>query len=221
MTEEKREIKRKPHRSIEEIQEIYSILDEGLVAHVGFIDPNSKEPVVIPVAYGRDGDRILFHGSTGSRMFMALKSGVQICATITLLDGLVSARSPFNSSMNYRSVMAFGIPKVLEGDEKEKALYAVSERLIPGLWDAGRAQTKKEFAQTMMVELKLDDVTAKKRTGDALDDEEDLQLPIWAGYIPINTKFGEPVTNENAKHLPVPDYIKNLANASLMRRKAE
>ncbi|MFZ9719802.1 MAG: pyridoxamine 5'-phosphate oxidase family protein [Candidatus Nanopelagicaceae bacterium] len=221
MTEEKREIKRKPHRSIEEFQEIYSILDEGLVAHVGFIDPNSKEPVVIPVAYGRDGDRILFHGSTGSRMFMALKSGVQICATVTLLDGLVSARSPFNSSMNYRSVMAFGIPKVLEGDEKEKALYAVSERLIPGLWDAGRAQTKKEFAQTMMVELKLDDVTAKKRTGDALDDEEDLQLPIWAGYIPINTKFGEPVTNENAKHLPVPDYIKNLANASLIRRKAE
>ena len=221
MAEEKREIKRKPHRSIEEFQEIYSILDEGLVAHVGFIDPNSKEPVVIPVAYGRDGDRILFHGSTGSRMFMALKSGVQICATVTLLDGLVSARSPFNSSMNYRSVMAFGIPRVLEGDEKEKALYAVSERLIPGLWDAGRAQTKKEFAQTMMVELKLDDVTAKKRTGDALDDEEDLQLPIWAGYIPINTKFGEPVTNENAKHLPVPDYIKNLANASLMRRKAE
>jgi hypothetical protein len=216
MAEEKREIKRKPQRSVEEIQEIYSILDEGLVAHVGFIDPNSKEPVVIPVAYGRDGDRILFHGSTGSRMFMALKSGVQICATVTLLDGLVSARSPFNSSMNYRSVMAFGIPKVLEGDEKEKALYAVSERLIPGLWDAGREQTKKEFAQTMMVELKLDDVTAKKRTGEALDDEEDLQLPIWAGYIPMSTKYGEPVTNENAKHLPVPDYIKNL-----VKQKAE
>ena len=216
MENEKREIKRKPHRSVEEIEEIYSILDEGLVAHVGFTDPNSQETMVIPVAYGRDGDRILFHGSTGSRMFMALKSGAQICATVTLLDGLVSARSPFNSSMNYRSVMAFGVPKVLEGDEKEKALFAVSERLIPGLWDAGREQTKKEFAQTLMVELKLDDVTAKKRTGSALDDEEDLQLPIWAGYIPINTSFGEPVTNENAKHLPVPDYIKNL-----MKRKAE
>jgi nitroimidazol reductase NimA-like FMN-containing flavoprotein (pyridoxamine 5'-phosphate oxidase superfamily) len=216
MANEKREIKRKPHRSVEEIEEVYSILDEGLVAHVGFTDPDSQETVVIPVAYGRDGDRILFHGSTGSRMFMALKSGAQICATVTLLDGLVSARSPFNSSMNYRSVMAFGVPKVLEGDEKEKALFAVSERLIPGLWDAGREQTKKEFAQTLMVELKLDDVTAKKRTGDALDDEEDLQLPIWAGYIPINTSFGEPVTNENAKHLPVPDYIKNL-----MKRKAE
>jgi hypothetical protein len=117
--------------------------------------------------------------------------------------------------------MAFGVPKVLEGDEKEKALYAVSERLIPGLWDAGREQTKKEFAQTMMVELKLVDVTAKKRTGEALDGEEDLQLPIWAGYIPINSSYGEPVTNENAKHLPVPNYIKNLANKNLMRSKAE
>lgn len=210
MTEQKREIKRKPHRSVEEQTEIYSILDEGMVAHVGFIDLTSKEPVVIPVAYGRDGDRILFHGSTGSRMFLALQSGIQICATVTLLDGIVSARSPFNSSMNYRSVMAFGIPKVLEGDEKEKALYAVSERLIPGLWDAGRKQSKKEFAQTMIVELKLDDVTAKKRVGEALDDEEDLSLPIWAGQIPIITEYGEPITNQNASNLPVPEYIKNL-----------
>lgn len=216
MGEEKREIKRKPHRSVEELAEIYSILDGGMVAHVGFIDPDAKEPVVIPVAYGRDGDRILFHGSTGSRMFMALKSGVQICATVTLLDGIVSARSPFNSSMNYRSVMAFGIPTVLEGEEKEKALYAVSERLIPGLWDAGREQTKKEFAQTMMVELKLDDVTAKKRTGEALDDEQDKELPIWAGQIPIITQYGEPITNQDAKNLPIPDYIKNL-----VKRKAE
>lgn len=216
MSEAKREVKRKPHRSVEEQAEIYSILDEGIVAHVGFIDPTSKEPVVIPVAYGRDGDRILFHGSTGSRMFMALKSGVQICATITLLDGLVSARTPFNSSMNYRSVMAFGIPKVLEGEDKEKALYAVSERLIPGLWDAGREQTKKEFAQTLMVELKLDDVTAKKRTGEALDSEGDENLPIWAGYIPINSTYGEPITNENAKGLPIPNYIRNL-----VKRKAK
>ena len=216
MAEEKRELKRKPDRSVEELAEIYSILDEGMVAHVGFVDPESKEPVVIPVAYGRDGNRILFHGSTGSRMFMALKSGVQICATVTLLDGIVSARSPFNSSMNYRSVMAFGIPKVLEGEEKERALYAVSERLIPGLWEAGREQTKKEFAQTMMVELTLDDVTAKKRSGEALDGEEDLSLPIWAGYIPIESNYGEPVANENAKHLPIPDYIKNL-----VKRKAK
>ncbi|MEY3434069.1 MAG: hypothetical protein RL057_449, partial [Actinomycetota bacterium] len=147
-----REIKRKPNRRVEDYSEIYAILDEGLVAHVGFNDPESNEPMVIPVAYGRDGDRMLFHGSTGSRMFMALKAGVQICATVTLIDGIVSARSPFNSSMNYRSVMAFGVGKVLEGEEKIKALYAVSERLIPGLWDASREQTAKEYAQTMMVE---------------------------------------------------------------------
>ena len=203
-----REINRKPNRKVEDYPEIYAILDEGLVAHVGFIDPESKEPVVIPVAYGRDGDRILFHGSTGSRMFMALKAGASICATVTLIDGIVSARSPFNSSMNYRSVMAFGVGKVLEGEEKIKALYAVSERLIPGLWDAGREQTAKEYAQTMMVELKLDDVTAKKRSGEA-NDPDDASLPIWAGVIPVEMKFGEPITNQDSKHIEVPDYIIN------------
>ncbi|MFM1938213.1 MAG: hypothetical protein RLZZ320_1071 [Actinomycetota bacterium] len=203
-----REINRKPNRKVEDYSEIYAILDEGLVAHVGFIDPESKEPVVIPVAYGRDGDRILFHGSTGSRMFMALKAGAQICATVTLIDGIVSARSPFNSSMNYRSVMAFGVGKVLEGEEKIKALYAVSERLIPGLWDAGREQTAKEYAQTMMVELKLDDVTAKKRSGEA-NDPDDASLQIWAGVIPVEMKFGEPITNQDSKHVEVPDYIIN------------
>ncbi len=205
-----REIKRKPNRRVEDYSEIYAILDEGLVAHVGFNDPESNEPMVIPVAYGRDGDRILFHGSTGSRMFMALKAGVRICATVTLIDGIVSARSPFNSSMNYRSVMAFGVGKVLEGEEKIKALYAVSERLIPGLWDAGREQTAKEYAQTMMVELKLDDVTAKKRTGEA-NDPDDASLPIWAGVIPVEMKFGEPITNNDSKHVEIPDYMKNFA----------
>ena len=105
--------------------------------------------------------------------------------------------------------MAFGTTRVLEGGEKEKALYAVTERLVPGLWDAGREQTAKEFAQTMIVELKLDDVTAKKRTGGAMD-PEDSELPIWAGVIPMETKFGEPITNEDSKHVPVPDYIRNI-----------
>ena len=213
MTENKRELGRKPQRGVTDKSEIYAILDEGIIAHIGFNDPDTNEPMVIPVAYGRDGDRILFHGSTGSRMFMALKKGSPVCATVTLLDGIVSARSPFNSSMNYRSVMAFGITRVLEGDEKEKALYAVTERLVPGLWDAGREQTAKEFAQTMIVELKLDDVTAKKRTGGALD-PEDAELPIWAGVIPMSTTFGEPITNEDARHVPVPDYIRKFTQRS-------
>jgi nitroimidazol reductase NimA-like FMN-containing flavoprotein (pyridoxamine 5'-phosphate oxidase superfamily) len=143
-------------------------------------------------------------------MFMALKKGVPVCVTVTILDGLVSARSPFNSSMNYRSVMIFGTPKELTGEEKERGLYAVTERLIPGLWDAGREQTAKEFAQTMILEISLDDVTAKKRTGGALD-PEDAALPIWAGVIPISTVYGNPITNEDAKHVPLPDYVKNIA----------
>ena len=206
----KREIKRKPQRSVADTEEIYAILDEALVAHVGFNDPDSKEPVVIPIAYGRDGNRILIHGSTGSRMFMALKNEIPVCVTVTILDGLVSARSPFNSSMNYRSVMIFGTPKELTGEEKERGLYAVTERLIPGLWDAGREQTAKEFAQTMILELSLDDVTAKKRIGGAID-PEDANLPIWAGVIPISTQYGTPITNEDAKHVPIPDYIKEIA----------
>lgn len=208
-TRSKREIKRKPNRTVQDRTEAYAILDEGYVAHVGFFDSNSNEVVVIPIAYGRDGDRIILHGSTGSRTFMALKSGVQVCASVTLLDGLVSARSPFNSSMNYRSVMIFGIPRSIEGEEKIAALKAVSDRLIPGLWDAGREMTSKEFAQTMTIELSLDDMTAKKRAAGALD-TEDADFPIWAGYIPIETKFGLPVPNEECRDFPLPDFIKNL-----------
>ena len=211
MTQNKRGIRRKPHRSVEEVERIYSILDEGYVAHVGFNDPETGEATVIPLGYVRDGDRLLFHGSTGSRLFMALKAGVQVCATVTLLDALVSARSAFNSSMNYRSVMAFGKTQVLEESAKEEAMKALTEKLIPGLWEGGRAMTAKEFAQTMIVALPLDDVTAKQRTGGA-NDPEDAALNIWAGQIPIITKFGEPITNEDASHMPVPENIKRFTD---------
>ncbi len=213
MSETERKLTRKPDRAVTETEEIYQILDEGIIAHVGFVDPSANEPVVIPVAYGRVDNRIIFHGSTGSRFFMAMKAGVKVCATVSLLDSIVSARTPFNSSMNYRSVMAFGVPKVLEGDEKDKALYQVSERLIPGLWDAGREMTKKEFAQTMVVELTLDDVTCKKRTGGA-NDLDDAHLPIWAGQIPLVTKYGEPIVDESAAHLPTPEYIKRMMSGN-------
>jgi nitroimidazol reductase NimA-like FMN-containing flavoprotein (pyridoxamine 5'-phosphate oxidase superfamily) len=209
MNQKKREIRRKPHRSVEELHEIYGILDEGYVAHVGFKDKNSGEVTVIPLAYVRDGERILFHGSTGSRVFMALKSAIQVCATVTLLDGLVSARSAFNSSMNYRSVMIFGSANELGDEAKESAMKAITDKLIPGLWEAGRPMTSKEFAQTMIVELALDDVTAKKRNDGALD-SEDAALNIWAGQIPFITTFGKPTTNLDASHMPVPDYIQNL-----------
>lgn len=140
---------------------------------------------------------------------MAMKAGTPVCATITLLDGLVSARSPFNSSMNYRSVMIFGVPRAIEGEEKIAALKLVSDRLIPGLWDAGREMTAKEFAQTMAIELSLEDMTAKKRAAGALDDD-DSGLPMWAGHIPFKTTFATPVPNEECKNMPIPNYIAQL-----------
>jgi nitroimidazol reductase NimA-like FMN-containing flavoprotein (pyridoxamine 5'-phosphate oxidase superfamily) len=191
MTEVSREIRRKPHRSVEEMERICAILDDAYVAHLGFNDPDTGEATVIPLGYVRDGDRLLFHGSTGSRLFMALKSGVQVCAT--------------------RSVMVFGVTTVLEESAKSDAMKALTEKLIPGLWTAGRPMTTKEFAATMIVSLPLDDVTAKQRKGEALDDEEDVSLEIWAGQIPITMNFGEPITNQNSAHVAVPDYIKNIA----------
>lgn len=190
-------------------ESLLEILDEAYVAHVGFTDPKSSEVVVIPVAFARDGKRILLHGSTGSRTFMAFKSGVQVCATVTLLDGLVAARTPFNSSMNYRSVMIFGAPRLLEGEEKVVALRCISERLIPGLWDAGREMVAKEYAQTMVVELALDDVSVKVRSGGA-EDHEDAHLPIWAGQIPMKTLMLRPVADAECADMALPDYIRDL-----------
>jgi nitroimidazol reductase NimA-like FMN-containing flavoprotein (pyridoxamine 5'-phosphate oxidase superfamily) len=209
--EEKRHVQRKPQREVMDKSEIYSILDEGMIAHVGFNDPDLKEPVVVPMLYSRDGDRILIHASTGGRFGLSLKAGIPVCATVTLVDGLVVARSAFNSSMNYRSVMAFGIPRVIEGDEKYDALVKVSDGLVPELWDKGREITQKEIAQTMVLELKLDQVSAKKRDAGALDDE-DAELPIWAGIIPIKTVKGAPITNENASHVSIPDYVTKLVS---------
>ena len=209
VTESVRKIMRLPERSVTDRREVYSILDQGFVAHIGFADPDSSEPTVIPVAYARDQDRILFHGSTGSRLFMHLRNGASVCATITLVDGIVAARSAFNSSMNYRSAMVFGRTRAIEAEEKVNGLQLVTERLIPGLWDVSRNHSTKEYAQTMLIELPLDDVTAKSRTGGPKD-TEDAHLPIWAGYVPMHTSYGEPVTNDDSLHIPVPDYIKNL-----------
>ena len=206
--ESKRHVQRKPQREVMDKSEIYSIFDEGLVAHVGFVDPDSHEPVVIPMAYGRSGDTLLLHGSTGSRMFMALKKGLPICVTVTLIDGIVIARSAFNSSMNYRSVMAFGIPRVLEGDAKYEGLVRVTDSIVPGFWDEAREMVKKEEAQTMVLELDLDQVSAKKRIGEANDGEES-NLPNWAGVLPVRTVIDEPITNSDATHTSVPQFVKN------------
>jgi nitroimidazol reductase NimA-like FMN-containing flavoprotein (pyridoxamine 5'-phosphate oxidase superfamily) len=174
---------------------------------VGFIDQDNGLPFVIPMGVARDNDRILLHGSTGSRMMRQIAQGIDLCVTVTQLNAIVVARSAFNSSMNYESVMIFGVARVLEDAEKDIALERITEKLVPGLWNYGRPIVAKEMAATMIVELSLDKISAKSRTGDPSDDDEDIALPIWAGLLPIETKVGAPITAANASSITVPSHI--------------
>lgn len=200
-------VQRKDQREVFDRDAVNKLFDSEYVAHVGFIDQDNNQPFVIPMGYARDNDRILIHGSTGSRMMMQIAQGIDLCVTVTKLNAIVAARSAFNSSMNYDSVMIFGKARVLEGAEKDAALGVITNRLVPGLWEYGRPMTAKESAATMMVELTLDRYSAKSRSGDPSDDEEDLALPIWAGILPISTKVEAPISAENAKNLPIPEHL--------------
>ena len=204
--EEKFHVQRHADREIYDRSDIEKLLDSQYVAHVGFVDPEVNQPFVIPMGFARDNNRILIHGSTGSRIMMAISSGIDLCVTITQLNAIVVARSAFNSSMNYESVMIFGKARMLTDEEKRLALEKISNKLIPGLWDYGRPMTNKESAATMIVELSLDKISAKKRAGDPSDDEEDVELPIWAGILPLTTTLGAPITASNAKGIPIPPH---------------
>lgn len=204
---EKFHVQRHTERENYDRLDIEKLLDSQYVAHVGFVDPEINSPFVIPMGFARDNNRILIHGSTGSRIMMAISSGIDLCVTITQLNAIVVARSAFNSSMNYESVMIFGKARVLTDEEKRLALEKISNKLIPGLWDYGRPMTNKESAATMIVELALDKISAKKRDGEPSDDEEDIHLPLWAGILPLETSIGPAVTATNAKGIPIPHHI--------------
>ena len=205
--EEKFHVQRHADREVHERLDIKKLLDNQYVCHVGFIDPDINSPFVIPMGFARDGDRILIHGSTGSRIMMAIAKGTDLCVTVTQLNAIVVARSAFNSSMNYESVMIFGKARVLTEDEKDVALERITTKLIPGLWEYGRQMTKKESAATLIVELSLDRVSAKARSGEPSDDDEDITLPLWAGLLPMSTTFGAPITATNAVGIPVPTHM--------------
>jgi nitroimidazol reductase NimA-like FMN-containing flavoprotein (pyridoxamine 5'-phosphate oxidase superfamily) len=208
MSEDKKfHVARHDEREVFDRDAINRLLDNQYVAHVGFIDQDNGLPFVIPMGVARDNDRILLHGSTGSRMMRQIAQGIDLCVTVTQLNAIVVARSAFNSSMNYESVMIFGVARVLEDAEKDIALERITEKLVPGLWNYGRPLVAKEMAATMIVELSLDKISAKSRTGDPSDDDEDLALPIWAGLLPIETKVGAPITAANAAAIPVPSHI--------------
>lgn len=189
---ERSELHRLPKRGSHDPAALHAILDAGFLAHVGFVVEG--QPFVIPTLYGRDGDRLYLHGSAASRMLRKLEGGVPACITVTLVDGLVLARSAFHHSMNYRSVMAFGTARAIEDPErKAQALRVISEHLMAGRWDAVRAPYEKELKATAVLEFAIEEASAKVRTGPPLDDEEDYALPIWAGVLPLQLTAGAPL----------------------------
>ena len=188
--------------------QINAILDEAFIAHIAWAD-ESGQPYVIPTGFARDGDRILFHGSTGAGMFRALASGTPACATITLLDGMVLARSAFESSMHYRSVVILGTCEVLEGDEKIAALDVMTDHFLPERRPTLRPMLKKEIAATLVLSLPLTEISAKVSDGQPTDEDDDINFPVWAGVVPMKTVFGTPVPADNLapENSQIPDYI--------------
>lgn len=184
-----------PARADYERETIDAILDEALVAHVGFAVEG--QPYVIPTLHARVGDSVCFHGSSASRMARALAAGAPVCLTVTLLDGLVLARSAVHHSVNYRSVVVLGQATAIETPgEKMAAIEAFTERLIPGRWEEVRAPTTKEIKAIQVFALSLDEASAKTRTGPPMDDEEDYALDTWAGVIPLAMAAGAPTADE-------------------------
>jgi uncharacterized protein len=206
---ERTRVVREPHRGSFDRETIYKILDEGFVCHVGFT--MDGQPYVIPTMFARVGDAIYFHGSAASRMLRGLSGGLGVCVTVTLIDGLVLARSVFNHSMNYRSVVTLGnATLVSETEEKIAALRAFTEKILPGRWDDARQPNEKELKATSILRLALSEVSAKIRTGDVQDDEEDYALPVWAGVLPIRLAASEPIRDGRCDTgLAVPTAVSN------------
>ena len=196
---------REPQRAVYDRATVYKILDEGFICHLGFsVD---GQPYVIPTSYGRSGDTLYIHGSAASRMLRQLSSGVPVCFTVTMLDGLVLARSVFNHSMNYRSVVVLGTAKMVEEpEEKLNALHVLSEHIIPGRWAEARQPNEKELKATTVLRLPIEEFSAKVRTGPPIDDEDDYAFPVWAGVIPLNTVVGQPLPDDRLMVPTVPEY---------------
>jgi nitroimidazol reductase NimA-like FMN-containing flavoprotein (pyridoxamine 5'-phosphate oxidase superfamily) len=188
---ERTRVRREPQRGRYDRSTIDAILDAGLVCHLGFV--HDGQPFVIPTLYARVGDDLYVHGSAASRMLRGLAGGLDACLTVTLVDGLVLARSVFNHSVNYRSVVVLGRAAPVGEDEKLRALEAFTERLLPGRWAEVRPPTAGELKATSILRLPLAEASAKVREGPPKDDEDDYAWPVWAGVIPLELRPGEPV----------------------------
>ena len=205
---ERTQVKRLPKRGKYDRETVYAILDAGFVCHVGFsVD---GQPYVIPTNYGRVGDTLYLHGSAASRMLRTLSGGVPVSVTVTLVDGLVLARSAFHHSVNYRSVVILGTARLVEDPaEKMEALRIFTEHVMKGRWDDVRQPNEQEIKATSVLALLIEEASAKIRTGGPVDDEEDYALPVWAGVLPLETVAKEPIADPQRKNDPaVPEYIR-------------
>jgi len=203
---ERTRLVREANRGVYDREAIYEILDEGFVCHVGFA--TEGQPYVIPTMFARIGDALYFHGSAASRMLRGASGGLPVCITVTLMDGLVLARSVFNHSMNYRSVVALGKAALIDDPaEKLAALRALTEKLIPGRWNDARRPNDQELKATSILKLPLTEVSAKVRTGDVEDDAPDYALPVWAGVIPLRLVADAPIRDGRCDaSIPTPSY---------------
>ena len=192
---ERTQVRRLAKRGVYDKEQVHGILDEGYICHVGFV--LDGQPFVIPTAYARSGEQIYIHGAPASRLMRSKE--VDVCLTVTLVDGLVVARSAFHTSINYRSVVVLGRARLItDVDEKRKALRLFTNHLIAGRWEQAKEPTVAELKATSVLALPLEEVSAKVRTGPPIDDEEDYALPIWGGVIPILQSFGEPIPDDRA-----------------------
>jgi len=200
---------REHERGVYDRAEVYKILDAGFICHVGFVQDG--QPFVIPTGYGRNRNTLYIHGSAASRMLKEVKQGLPLCVTVTLLDGLVLARSIFNHSMNYRSVVILGQASLIEDPaEKLAALRLLSEHIIPGRWQDSRFPNEGELKATTILRLPIEEFSAKVRQGPVVDDAEDISYPTWAGILPLSVVPGTPIPDEELDAgIPLPNYVKN------------
>jgi nitroimidazol reductase NimA-like FMN-containing flavoprotein (pyridoxamine 5'-phosphate oxidase superfamily) len=205
---------REPDRAVYDRETVYRILDEGFLCHVGFTVDG--QPFVIPTSYGRKDANLYIHGSAASRMLRQMKEGVQVCITVTLLDGLVLARSVFNHSMNYRSVIVLGKATLVDDpEEKLGALRVLSEHILRGRWDDSRQPNERELKATSVLRVPIEEYSAKVRSGPPVDDAEDYSFPTWAGVIPLEMKAGIPINDPQLEpNRPEPGYAKNYSRRS-------
>jgi nitroimidazol reductase NimA-like FMN-containing flavoprotein (pyridoxamine 5'-phosphate oxidase superfamily) len=210
---EKTKLNRISHKASDSISDLHSVLDDNLVAHVGIIFDGA--PLVIPMAYGRIDNRLYLHGSSGSRLMRALTENPQVCVSITELNGIKVARSTFHTGMHYRSAVIFGRAELVSDADKNAAMDAISDSMIPGRMSEVRAHTKKELAATLIIWVDLNETSVKISNNPVADDEDDLGKGVWAGILPIVTSIGTPIpADAEAASLPLPQSIVNFRTGS-------